>query len=798
MRAACYNESVDAHSLKVLELPRVLESLASHTATNMGREAALALEPSSQRDVVARRLQETREARHLRDHGTGMPLGGIRDIRDIVRRAAVGQQLTPLELNDVAHTVEAARRLRNFLYQRVETCPLLAEMAKHMPVPQGLETRIAECIAENGEIRDTASPALARIRSDRKQVQGRLLDKLNAVLASDRFRTMLQEPIITEREGRYCVPVKAECRAQFGGIVHDISTSGATVFMEPAACVDLGNRLKELAISEEQEISRILNRLTSLVGRHDQDLSAMLAQLASLDLAHAKAVLAEHMGASEPRPADVGVVELYSARHPLLQGEVVPIDIEIGRSFDVLLLTGPNTGGKTVALKTVGLLTLMRQCGLQIPASPDSSMAIFNRVFADIGDEQDIQQSLSTFSAHLRNIVRIVQQADDESLVLLDEIGAGTDPTEGAALARAILATLQRRGARIIATTHYGELKEYAYTTDGVENAAVDFDRDTLRPTYRVLIGVPGSSHAFYIAQRLGLPAEVVAEAQNNMSARDRSAGEMMEHIERSRLRAESLEKEAKAHLRAAEAARMQYERLAREVADVRRTIRREVEEEARAVLRRATERAENIIGELRKMAKGTRKGPTARRKLAELRQEVTEALAEPPVEAEPEAAPEGHVYRVGDKVRVMTFGVDGNITALPNERTAQVQMGALRATLPLDVLRPVSEEAPTEAKPRKRSSVASAIAMQKVTSVGPEVMIRAMRVDEAHALLDRYVDDAYAAGIRQVRIIHGKGTGVLRRFVQDYLRNHPLVESQRPADETEGGAGATIAVLKD
>lgn len=791
---------MDDHSLRVLELPRVLDRLAAHTTNTMGREAALALAPSPHREVVGRRLQETREARHLRNHDAGMPLGGIRDIRQIVARAAIEQQLTPAELLDVGHTVSAARRLRTYLYRHAEQCPLLAEMAGNMPIPNGLETRIEECIADNGEVRDTASPELQRTRADKKVAHARLLDKLNSILASERYRSLVQEPIITLREGRYCVPVKSENRSQFGGIIHDASTSGATVFVEPGPCIELGNKLKELSVKEEQEVSRILTRLTGLIGRNAADLDAMLGLLSNLDLANARAALADEMAACEPIEGKPGAVRLIGARHPLLSGEVVPIDIEVGTRFDVLLLTGPNTGGKTVALKTVGLLALMRQCGMQIPASAQSELPLFEHVFADIGDEQDIQQSLSTFSAHLRNIVRIVRALESDqthgaSLVLLDEVGAGTDPAEGAALAKAILSALQRLGARVIATTHYGELKEFAYSTPGVENAAVEFDRESLRPTYRVLVGVPGSSHAFYIARRLGLPDAVVDEAESNLGSHARNTSELLQQIEASRALAYAHERDAAAALKAAEAARAEYERRARQVADVQRTIRKQVEDEARSVLRKASEKAEGIIAELRKMQKGSRKGPTARRRLAELRQEVSEALSSPEPENEEPAPPEGYVFRAGDPVRVTSLGADGVLIADPSDGSAQVQIGAMRATLPLDVLRPRKPE--PERSIRQDRSGAAEISMRKAVHISPEIMIRAMRVEEAAPLLDKYMDDAYAAGLHEARIIHGKGTGVLRKFVQEYLRGHPLVESQRPGDEPEGGGGVTIAVFK-
>ncbi len=828
---------MDEHTLRVLEFPRVLDRLARHTTNTMGREEALALVPSAHREIVARRLQETREARHLRDHDQGMPLGGIRDIRSIVGRAAVEQQLTPNELLDVACTTASARRLKAYLFRHADACPLLAEAAGNLPIPAGLEGRINEAIGENGEVRDSASPELQRIRADKKTTHGRLLDKLNNILASERYRALVQEPIVTLREGRYCVPVKSEHRTQFGGIIHDASASGATVFIEPGPCIELGNKYKELTVKEEQEVSRILSRLTGLVGRSADDLRTMVGILANLDVANARAALAEEMGAAEPW--DGGGVRLVNARHPLLTGDVVPIDIEVGDRFDVLLLTGPNTGGKTVALKTVGLLALMRQCGMQIPASEQSQLPLFDYVFADIGDEQDIQQSLSTFSAHLRNIVRIVralsagnpssplpppaqgagepepgrdgvpavrktghrgwrpsQGTGGTALVLLDEIGAGTDPAEGAALAKAILSALQATGARVIATTHYGELKEYAYASPRVENAAVEFDRDSLRPTYRVLVGVPGSSHAFYIARRLGLPSAIVDDAESRLGMRERATAELLQQIEASRAQAYTHERDAAEALKAAETARSEYERRAREVADIQRTIRKQVEDEARAVLRRASDKAEGIIQELRKMQKGGRKAPLARKRLAELRQEVGAELAVPEAEVDEPIPAGGHTFRKGDAVRVMSLGADGEIIGEPADGTAEVQIGVMRAILPLDVLRPRKKV--VEESDRKDRSGAAEISMRKAIHIAPEIMIRAMRVEEASAMLDKYMDDAYAAGLHEARIIHGKGTGVLRKFVQEYLRSHPLVQSQRPGEDSEGGGGVTVAVFKE
>lgn len=784
---------VDAHTLKVLEWQKVLDRLAAHTSNRMGREAALALAPTPFPEIVARRLQETREARALLDHDVGMPLGGIRDVRESVERATIEFLLTPHELLDIAQTLSAAQRLKTFLLKRAETYPLLAEIAGNMPVPPNIESRIGEAIADNGDIRDTATPELARIRSQQKIVHSRLMDRLHSILTSDRYRSYIQEPIITLREGRYCIPVKAENRAQVGGIVHDASASGATVFVEPGACVDLGNELKELSIKEEQEIHRILTRLTASVGAVADSLRFLLELLANLDLANAKALLAIEMDATEPRLNRHGIVRLISARHPLLTGKVVPIDVEVGDRFTTLLITGPNTGGKTVTLKTVGLLTLMAEAGLQIPAREDSEIALFEQVFADIGDEQDIQQSLSTFSAHLKNIVRIVSTLGDSALVLLDEVGAGTDPAEGAALAKALLNALKAKGARVIATTHYGELKEYAYTNAGVENAAVEFDRETLGPTYRVLLGVPGSSHALYIAGRLGLPPEIIEEARSHLSHREKETGELLQQIEESRRRTFDMEREAARAKQEAEAAREEYETRLEQITDVQRTVRQKVEEEARAVLRRASEKAENILDELRKMNRGKRKGATARQQLTALRREVAEELAIPEPEPE-EALPEGHVFRRGDRVRVTTLGMDGELLDDPKGSMVTVQVGSMRATLPVSALRP----AKAKPEPKPNRSPAHDLSMRKALHIAPELTLRAMRVEEAAPLLDKYVDDAYAAGIHQARIIHGKGTGAMRKFVWDFLKAHPVVASFRLGEEGEGGEGATIVNFKE
>ena len=795
---------MDPHSLQLLEYRKVIDRLIAHTSNALGREYASQLQPLPYPETVTRRLQETREARLLRDNDSGLPLGGIRDIRQTAERARIATRLTPHELLDTMRTAAAARRMRVYLVTRQDKYPLLAEMAANLPVLQLVETRIENSIAESAEVKDSASAELGRLRSQIKVAQNRLTDRLQGILGSEKYKSMIQEFVVTVREGRYCIPVKAEYARPFGGLIHDSSQSGATVFIEPAQVVDLGNELKQLTIKEEQEVGRILAELSGLVGSYYDELQRIISILGHLDVIHAKAILAEEMSADEPRLNRRGFVRLVNARHPLLQGDVVPIDIEVGERFTTLLITGPNTGGKTVTLKTIGLLTLMTLAGLQIPASPDSDIALFDQIFADIGDEQDIQQSLSTFSAHLKNIVRIVETLGSNALVLMDEVGAGTDPAEGAAIAKALFNHLMARGARIVATTHYGELKEYAYARAGVENASVEFDRETLSPTYRVLLGVPGSSNAFYIASRLGLSAEIVREARSFLSRREIETGELLQQIEHSRKKAREAERDAMRARSEAQSARDEYQTRVRQIADVQRTVRQQAQDEARDIIRRAADKAENLLKELQKMNLGARKGPSVRQRLNTLKRDTYTALqAGEPAEEPPEPSDPSHIYRGNDRVRVVSLNMDGVLLENPRDGVVPVQLGAMRVTLPVDQLRPLKKAEISEAEKRSTRksagalSGASEIAMQKAAHISPELMLRAMRVDEAQPLLDKYMDDAAAAGIGQVRIIHGKGTGALRKAVWDFLSGHPSVDSYRIGEGSEGGDGATVVKMR-
>ncbi len=787
---------MDDHSLRVLEYIRIQEMLADQCATSAGGRAARSLYPSGDIEEIKRRIQETREARYLLDQDSGIPLGGVRDIEDAVGKAVISAQLTPHELLDIGETLAAAKRIRTTLLRHKERCPLLSLAATHLPQLPILENQLERSLEPNGRIKDDASAQLKRVRDELAMTHQRLMDRLNSMLASESVRTHLQEPVITMREDRYCLAVKAEHKTRFGGIVHDVSASGATVFIEPANCVPMGNELKELKVKEAQEVDRILTKLAALVAHNENHIRQIVQMCTQLDLANAKAQLAIAMGANEPILHPSSELDLSAARHPLLTGEVVPINIRIGGSFTTLLITGPNTGGKTVALKTTGLLCMMVQAGLQIPADRSSRVPCFRRIYADIGDEQDIQQSLSTYSAHMRNIIRILGDVYGDCLVLLDEIGAGTDPAEGAALAKSLLDHFKSRSALVVATTHYGELKEYGYLTTGVENGSVEFDRETLKPTYRLIIGSPGSSNALEVAARLGLPDEIVSSARKNLSPHERDIMALISKLEGSQ---RELDQNRADVQRATEKAlRDQAEMEARllEIRAIQRTVRSNTEEEARLLLRKASEQVERILTDLKKMGKGARKGAVARAQLAELRQQIQVELEAPEEAIEEEAAPVE--LEIGERVKLTDLGVEGVLLEFLPGGEAKVQIGALRTTTPVSSLRRLVPGGKPVKSSLTCSSSAGAIAQRKAAHIASEIMIRAMRVDEALPLVEKYVDDALVAGLSIVRIVHGKGTGTLRRVVWEFLESHPAVASYKLAEDAEGGSGVTVVKFKE
>ena len=807
----------DAHTLRVLEYDKIIALLSERAACALGVERARELLPSPVFAFVQERQKETSEARLLTSQHGPLPLGGIHDVRQSLVRAEVAQSLTPTELLDLASTLLGGGRLKGFLLRNAEKAPLLADRAQSIDEFPQLIGDIQIAIGRTGEVLDSASAALASVRSRIRTTGARVTERLNQILNSNTYRPMLQDPVIVLRDDRRCLPVRAEHRREIRGIVHDQSSSGATVFIEPMVVVELNNELRQLEATERQEIERVLAKLTASVQKVATRIFSTVEVLAGIDLANAKAKLADDMQAVEPVFNRKGIVRLRDARHPLLNPDtVVPISPELGDKFTILLITGPNTGGKTVTLKTVGLLTLMAQAGMQIPAAQGSELALFDQVFADIGDEQSIAQSLSTFSAHITNIVRILKTVGTHALVLMDEIGAGTDPGEGAALAKAILDSLLEHKARVIATTHYGELKEYAYSRDGIENAAVEFDPQSLRPTYRILQGVPGSSNAFYISRRLGMPSPVVDAAREMLGRQDLEAGALMQRLEKSKRIADEERRRAERATRDLEDLKARYEARLRDLEILRREAKERATEEARDLIRRKTEKMDNIIGELRRIGKEGRKTQSARKQMKDTSDELIGGIGyeQEPLSIEEATDIPGPLKR-GEKVRVLSLGgATGEVLEDSRDNEAVVQIGLMRVTVPLSALRTERKAGtplPTPAASATATAIADAtsgtaqrpsrsrsgttatmLASQKAENVSSEITLIGLRVDAALPRLDKYLDDGYAAGLEGSRIIHGKGSGQLRKAVWEFLKGDARIASFEMAHPDDGGAGAT------
>lgn len=791
---------MDAKYLETLELSKILGQLAEHTSFSAGCELALGLSPSSDADQVRSWQNETSEAKALLSVMPGVTLGGARDVRQLVRNAERNAMLDPQGLLDIHATLVSARTLKRTIPAsgsrsqltaaggKAGNYPALSEIAQGIIECPKLVTEIERCISNQGEVLDSASPTLARVRRQLAVARDRVLEKLSRLLTSPDAAGYLQEPIITQRGGRYVVPIKAEYRGRMQGIVHDQSASGATLFVEPLAIVDLGNQWREHQLEEQREVERILRELTTLVAAHGTEIQGTVAALARLDLAFAKAQYAFALKASEPALLpDKGkeYLRLIRARHPLLPADtVVPIDVELGGDFSILVITGPNTGGKTVALKTVGLLAVMALCGLQIPAAEGSGTRVFGGIYADIGDEQSIEQSLSTFSSHMGNIIRILAKADEGSLVLLDELGAGTDPTEGSALARAILSQLLQRRIPAMATTHYAELKLYAQATEGVENASVEFDVATLSPTYKLTVGLPGKSNAFAIAKRLGLAQSIIDQAQGFISSEDQEADRLLERVRRSRHELGRATSAAQTALSSAREKDREARRLVRET----ERERNDLLAEARAQLEEANEELARIRKVVERKGQSKEWLEQAQKSVEKL--EVKQKALEPaPASAKAEAASAREQLAKGDTVWVSSLGQLGQIVDLLDGE-AEVQMGLFRAKVPLLQL----EKRPGAVAPAVPTRVHVSLAKKEMPST--ELHLRGQRVEEVLPQLARYLDEAYLSALPFVRIVHGKGTGTLRQVVRKTLAEHPLVASFRPGELNEGGEGVTIAKL--
>lgn len=782
--------------LKVLEFDKIVNMLAQQAASSLGQERALALIPVRNMDSINRMQAETSQAKGILDLFGSVPLGGISDIRPLLQKSTLNASLQPLELLDIAHTLSSGRRLRSFLLKHKDNFPLLGELGSNITAFEKLEQSIQLSISPGGEVLDSASPSLGRIRSELRSNHAKIMQRLNGILSSSQHRTALQEPVITQREDRYCVPVKVEYRSQIRGIVHDESASGATVFIEPEQIVELGNETKRLAIKEREEVEKVLAALSKEVAIAAPDALASMETIAHIDFVVAKAKLSIDLNATEPALNRDGWLRLVHARHPLLTGNVVPIDVELGRKFKALLITGPNTGGKTVTLKTIGLLTLMAQSGLHVPAGIGSEIAIFDQIFADIGDEQSIEQSLSTFSSHIRNIVHVVRWMKPNTLVLFDEIGAGTDPAEGAALAKSILEYILERGARVVATTHYGELKEFAFAREGVQNASVEFDIETLRPTYRLMVGVPGESNALAIAGRLGMPKAIIKGAENALIGREDGSDAIIRRIEESHRAAMDDQRTARSAADDAERLKKRYEEKLEKLESSRGKLEEEVRLKGKKLLEQYERQFEEAMNQLSEAVETKKKGKEAEQVKQAARDAVKQArrdLAQVAGTREVETQADDGVLRKGDPVKVLSLNQDGVLAEDISDGQATVVIGSMKITVPASSIKR-TEGKRIKVKPTMPTGIS--VSLAKAQMISPEIMLRGQRVEDALYELDNYLYDAQTAGLQEVRIIHGKGTGAMRTAVTQHLRNHPAVKSSKMAEQNEGGSGATVVKL--
>lgn len=779
--------------LKTLEFDKVRNQLVEHTHSSLGREKAQSLMPSVDFEEVKRLQEETDEAAKVIRLKGSVPLGGIHDIRPHAKRAQIGGILSPHELIQVASTVHASRQMKRFIedLQEVTEVPILLSYADRIIVLAQLEESIRNAIDEGGEVLDSASEALRSLRQQMRTREARVREKLESMIRSSNASKMLSDAIITIRNDRFVIPVKQEYRSHYGGIIHDQSSSGQTLFIEPQSVVQLNNELQSIRVKEQQEIERILSELSALTAEFKDELLEIVVILAELDFMFAKARYGAKIKASKPIVNNEGRIDLIKARHPLIPiDEVVPNSIPLGKDYSTIVITGPNTGGKTVTLKTVGLCTLMAQAGLQIPALDGSEVAVFGSVFADIGDEQSIEQSLSTFSSHMVNIVEILNNVDYNSLVLFDELGAGTDPQEGAALAISILDEVYKCGARVIATTHYPELKAYGYNREGVINASVEFNVETLSPTYKLLVGVPGRSNAFEISKRLGLKESVIDTARTYISADSNEVENMIASLEESRRQAERDRDEAHQYLKDAEHLHKDLQKQLAAYYERKDELADKAKEKAASIVEQAKEEAEQIIRELRKLR--LEKGAEIKEhELIDAKRRLGEAAPElNKVKKGVKTKSAKHEFQPGDEVKVLTFDQRGHLAERSSGNEWVVQIGILKMKVKESDMEYINSPKPVETRP-------IATVKGKDFHVGLELDLRGERYEDALMRVEKYIDDALLAGYPRVSIIHGKGTGALRQGVQEYLKNHRSVKKIRFGDAGEGGTGVTVVEFK-
>lgn len=787
--AAAFQE----RTLRTLEFTKIREQLAAYAQTEMGKEACLALLPSSDPAEVTYHQQETEEATVVLSAIGGTPLSAFPDVRGHLTVCEKGGTLSPGALLSVAEVLRCARAARSSLVGERENTPILRQLADGLVSMRNLEEDITSSILSEDEIADRASSALADIRRHLRGATDRIKDKLNAMIHHPNMAKYLQDAIVTVRNDRYVIPVRAEYRSAVPGLVHDQSSSGATLFIEPMAAVEMGNEIRQWLLKEQQEIARILASLSASIAPYADQIGETVVTLGTLDFIFAKGQLSRAMSGVIPKLNREGFIHLIRARHPLIpRDKVVPSTLWMGREFTTLVITGPNTGGKTVTLKTVGLLTLMAQAGLHVPADLGTELAIFGQVFADIGDEQSIEQSLSTFSGHMTNIVLILREVTSHDLVLFDELGAGTDPTEGAALAQTILQHLLDQGIRTLATTHYSELKAFALSTSGVENASVEFDVETLRPTYRLSIGVPGKSNAFEISRKLGLSEGLIQGAKALLSSDTIRLEDVIANAEYHRLVAERERQLAADAAKETTRLRDEAEELRKEMEEKRTTVLRKAKEEARRTLEGARRDAESLISDLKRLRKQAadpaQEAAALRRKLEQSIDQLTEGIVQP---LEHQLPPPKDL-RPGDKVDILTLGSQGVVLSPPDSKgEVAIQAGIVKLKVHLTQLRLVRE------KPPEKKTSLHAHTGQMARTVPMSVDVRGKNLEEAVDAVDIYLDEAVLASLGEVTIIHGKGSGILRSGITQHLRRHPHVKSARLGKYGEGEDGVTVVTLK-
>ena len=799
---------MEQESFKILEYKRILSRLREKAGTTLGKELAGGLLPSGDREEVRERLQQTAEAVYVSSMAQP-PLGGIKDIRESIKKVGLGAVLAPDELLDILTTMYAMREMKRFFKELEAEAPILKNWARSLEILGQLEKDLEHIVDEHGNLRDDASVELKRIRREIRSSQAKIKDHLAGLLHNNEYQKYFQEAIVTMRGDRYVLPVKQEYRQHFPGIVHDQSATGSTLFIEPMAVVNLNNDIKQLTAAERHEVERILRAASQKIRKNDSQLMDNCEIMAQVDFAFAKANLAYEMKATEPVLNEAGVTKLMSARHPLLPPDkVVPIDITIGDSYSMLLVTGPNTGGKTVSMKTFGLLVLMAQSGLFLPVESGSEIAVYSNIYADIGDEQSIEQSLSTFSAHMTHLVSILDKVEPEDLVLLDELGAGTDPEEGAALAMAILERLLTIKATVLATTHYSELKTFAFGREGIENACVEFDVATLRPTYRLLIGIPGASNAFAISRRLGLSESLIIRAKQLIQADHAQFEQVINQLEKEKMLYEQMNADIETRLRRAEQMEARAEAMRVELNQKKADILRRAKDEGAALVRRMRRESEEVISQLKEQFndQGIQKRQAA---IQAARDQINEAAGKvrpgivsvkafrKPVDLK--------TLKPGDIIYVTKLDQKGTVLSIRGKEL-EVQLGSLKTNVKARDCKFV-EKAPKE-KPSAKGGANGSLSggggrkrgssfISKAQEAHRDIDIRGMMVDEAEMVLGKFLDDSVMAGLSQVLIIHGKGTGALRKGVHAYLKRHRNVASFNFADMSEGGTGATLVELQ-